>query len=204
MALDWYEAYVDENGEIDEDRSRAWMQEATELFLASPEAAELSEGQREILWLDLLQDYAYAYRGIPLARLGPDDLDELLLYVVPRKVSTEPDQGPVMVAQLRAFFSFGARQFGAREALALLPALGSELAAEVQRRLGDPKLFGVAKSFVMRGREHGFDMRSPEGTDAWILASSLAMAGESLEPAPPARNRKERREAAKSRKKLRR
>lgn len=208
VPFDWNEDYVDDDGEIDEERARAWLDEALQLFDASPEAAALTDAQCEIPWLDTVQDYAINYCGVPLARMGPDDLDEILLDVFPRKVSTEPDQAGPIVAQLRAFFAFGKRQFGARGTDALLAALTPELAAEMQRQMADPSNFGMAKSMVMGAQAAGFDTSTEEGMREAMMAYNRSLAAERAGalPAPDApapRNRQERREAARRARKAR-
>ena len=53
----------------------------------------------------------------------------------------------------------------------------------------EPTNFGMAKSFVLMGKEAGFDMESPEGMQAWVAAynATLAptMAAASRRPGPP-------------------
>ena len=43
-------------------------------------------------------------------------------------------------------------------------------------RLQEPANFGMAKSFVLMGKEAGFDMESPEGMQAWVKAYNATVA----------------------------
>ena len=51
----------------------------------------------------------------------------------------------------------------------------------------EPANFGMAKSFVLMGKQAGFDMESPEGMQAWVKAYNATVA-----PADPASKKKSR------------
>jgi hypothetical protein len=93
-------------------------------------------------------------------------LEELLLDIIPRKVVAEPRDALAMVTQLNAFYRFAARAFEASNAAPLLAMPTPELADEMQRRMADPRNFGIAKSLLARGAEAGFDMGTEEGIAA--------------------------------------
>ena len=47
----------------------------------------------------------------------------------------------------------------------------AQAARRLERELQKPADFGMAKSFVLMGKEAGFDMEAPEGMQAWVQAS---------------------------------
>lgn len=199
-SFDWYDPYVDEDGEIDDDRARAWIDAAMERLLAAPEGQALGLTDEDHVWIGMIQQYAHLYLGSTLSRLTVEGLEELLLDVVPRKVVMEPAEAPALVAQLRALYAFARRAFDATEAEDLLEVLTVQTTAEVARRLGDPSYFGMAKSFVTSGQRAGFDMTSEEGMAQWALLQNLSAL---LESEKPHRSPKDRAKA-KARRKMQR
>lgn len=170
-AFDWYEDHVGEDGP-DHERAEAWLDRALELFEHAPEARELAADQAT--WLDVVQSLGLNYLGVSLGRMEVADLDELLFIWVPRKVSMHPAEGRDLLAELRAFYSWAARELGVPEAAECAEWLSPEVERELERRLGDPSLFGMAKSFIMGGERAGLDMSTEEGVQAWAMAQNLA------------------------------
>ena len=203
-SFDWYDPYIDEDGEIDHDRAQAWMDAAMKRLLSAPEGQALGLTDEDPVWIGMIQMYAHLYRRRTLARLSVEDLEELLLDVVPRKVVMEPAEAPALVAQLRALYTFARRAFEATEAEDLLEVLTDQTTAEVARRLGDPSYFGMAKSFVTSGQRAGFDMTSEEEMAKWAFLQNLSALIESEAARErPYRSSKERAKA-KARRKMQR
>ena len=57
----------------------------------------------------------------------------------------------------------------------------------------EPANFGMAKSFVLMGKEAGFDREAPEGMQAWVEAYNATvaptMAAASGRPGPPTKQK---------------
>jgi hypothetical protein len=58
----------------------------------------------------------------------------------------------------------------------MLASLTPQAARRLERALQDTANFGMAKSFVLMGKEAGFDMESPEGMQAWVQAYNATVA----------------------------
>jgi hypothetical protein len=58
----------------------------------------------------------------------------------------------------------------------MLARLTPQAARRLERELQEPSNFGMAKSFVLMGKEAGFDMESPEGMQAWVEAYNATVA----------------------------
>ena len=74
------------------------------------------------------------------------------------------------------------------EETATSPFFRFQLRAQ-SKNLQEPANFGMAKSFVLMGKQAGFDMESPEGMRAWVHAYNATvaprMAAASEHPEPP-------------------
>jgi hypothetical protein len=46
----------------------------------------------------------------------------------------------------------------------------------LERKLQDPRKFGVGKVFVLLGQEAGFDLESPEDMQAWVEVYNATVA----------------------------
>ncbi len=77
----------------------------------------------------------------------------------------------------------------------MLRVLDDKAAPRLQKELGDPANFGIAKSMVMMGLERGFDMTSQEGMEAWMKTynAELAAGTEPRIPFPGEQNANARR-----------
>jgi len=154
----------EDGDEIDPDAREELEDELFRRFSESPEAEAIAD----ISICPILLDYAASYFGVTIATLGPRDLRELLFELFPRKVSVEADEARAMIDEIRAFFAFLKRTSALPTAEACLEVLGGDAAAKLEAALSDPSKFGMAKSFVMAGREAGFDTTTTAGIQAWM------------------------------------
>src|SRR5438067_1727373 len=100
------------SGELDEDKAQKYTQHLIEEFAESPEAQPLIERSGGVGgWVDMMFHYYFHYVGGPLERMTIRDLQEVLFELFPRKVSTEPDSAPEIIAEVRAFWQFLQRQY---------------------------------------------------------------------------------------------
>ena len=58
----------------------------------------------------------------------------------------------------------------------MLVRLTLQATRHLEWELQKPTNFGMAKSFVLMGKEAGFDMESPEGMHAWVEAYNATVA----------------------------
>jgi hypothetical protein len=112
--------------------------------------------------------YGITYLGVGVAEMTPAVFDEIVFDLFPRKVSCEPKMASEIVRELDAFWRFAKRELGARGADGCLDLLGRPTtASDVERALGDPGNWGMAKSFLMAGRAAGYDMTTEKGMREW-------------------------------------
>ena len=196
--------------EIDFERRRPLEEDLSRLFAASPEGQTISG----VRYSPLVMDLAANHLGATIATLGPADLDEILFEIIPRKVSIGASAAGSIIEELRAFYAFLGRDLGLEQAEACLGVLDEHAAARLDAALSDRRNFGMAKSFVMAGRDAGFDMQSQDGIEAWMrIVQSQSLLGSPGLPslggpphgAPPAKKRpkKRSRKAHRPRKKKR-
>ena len=113
------------------------------------------------------------------------DLEEVLYDLFPRKVITERGNGVEIIGELRAFWRFLQRVYQLPHARQMLARLTPQAARRLERELQEPTNFGMAKSFVLLGKEVGFDMESPEGMRAWVEAYNATVAPRMAAAEPP-------------------
>jgi hypothetical protein len=120
--------------------------------------------------------YAIAYPGVTPPTMTSNDLEEVVFSLFPRKVITETGDAAEIIQELRAFWQFLQRVYQLPQARLMLERLTPQAARGLERELQDPANFGMAKSFVLMGKEAGFDMESPEGMRAWVEAYNATVA----------------------------
>jgi hypothetical protein len=138
------------------------------LFNASPEAKILEDEGIAANWTSMLLEYELSYLTITPPQMTERFLQELLLEIVPRKISTPPENAPEIIREMQLFWTFLGREFHLKNAADCLKVLNEKMALEMQREMSNPANFGMAKSFVMAGMERGIDMTNKEEVDQWM------------------------------------
>ncbi|MDT8318910.1 MAG: hypothetical protein RQ826_00145 [Xanthomonadales bacterium] len=170
-----------EGGEINPYARVPLEDELLRRFAAAPEA----QGLEDIFAFRFVMNLAADYFSATIATLDPNELDELLFELVPRKVSIDASEAQLIVEECRALYAFLKRECGLKQADACLRVLGGNAADALEAALADRSKFGMAKSLFMTGREAGFDIDSPEGIEEW-LQFDQDMPLPSYENLPPA------------------
>jgi hypothetical protein len=176
MSFDINEAVFDEQGTYLEEPALHYEQALMDQFAASPEGQAIKERGTELGWAGAMIHYAISYLGVTPATMTPSDLDEVAYSLFPRKVITERGDGAEIIQELRAFWHFLQRVYQLPQAKPMLARLTPQAARRLERELQEPTNFGMAKSFVLMGKEAGFDMESPEGMQAWVAAYNATVA----------------------------
>ncbi len=145
-------------------------------FAASPEGQAIKERGTELGWAGAMIHYAISYLGVTPATMTPSDLETVVYDLFPRKVITERGDGTEIIQELGAFWHFVERVYQLPQARLMLARLTPQAARRLERELQEPTNFGMAKSFVLMGKEAGFDMESPEGMRAWVEAYNATVA----------------------------
>ena len=101
---------------------------------------------------------------------------EILFDLIPLKVSASADEAPEIICALQAFWTFLQREFHLENAAACLKVLDDKAAEKLEKEMGNPAHFGIAKSMVMMGMARGFDMQSQEGIEEWMATYNAEIA----------------------------
>jgi hypothetical protein len=176
MSFDLTEAVFDEQGTYLEEKAVRYEEALMDQFAASPEGQAIKERGTELGWARAMIHYAIAYPGVTPPTMTPGDLEEVIYDLFPRKVITERGDGAEIIQELRAFWRFLQRVYQLPQARQMLARLTPQATRRLERELQEPANFGMAKSFVLMGKEAGFDMESPEGMRAWVQAYNATVA----------------------------
>jgi hypothetical protein len=176
MSFNINEAVFDSKGTYLEEKAVRYEEALMDQFAASPEGQAIKERGTELGWAGTMIHYAITYPGVTPPTMTTGDLEEVIYDLFPRKVITERGDGAEIIQELRAFWQFLQRVYQLPQASQILARLTPQAARRLERELQEPANFGMAKSFVLMGKEAGFDMESPEGMQAWIQAYNATVA----------------------------
>ena len=168
MTFNINQSVFDRDGMPREKVAEQYKEQLSKLFIESPEGQALLDEGIEPGWSDMVIDFGMDYLGVTPAKMSPDNLREILFDLVPRKVSAEADDAPEVIRELQYFWKFMEREFHLKNAAACLKFLNDETANRLKEAMSNPANFGMAKSFVMMGRDKGFDMSTEEGVQSWM------------------------------------
>ncbi len=137
------------------------------LFAASPEGQGLLNEGHDLGWASMMLEFGISYIGVTPPQMSPTNLEEIVFEIFPRKVSAPPEEAGEAILQLQAFWRFLQSKFGLKNAEACLKVVADKAIPRLEKEMGDPANFGIAKSMVMMGLERGFDISTLEGMQAW-------------------------------------
>jgi len=166
-----------EDGEWSDELAANYRRGLFEAFEKSPEGTACQEHLGELGWTYTFLDLALNYVGTTPPGMSLADLNEVLLEIFPRKVSTEPESAEAIVCELRAFWEFLGRQYQLPNAPKFVAALDARLQSRLERELANPQNFGMAKSLFMMGDEMGFDMTTQEGLNEFMIFYNSSLVG---------------------------
>ena len=189
MSFDINEAVFDEQGTYLEEQAVRYEEALMDQFAASPEGQAIKERGTELGWARAMIHYAITYPGVTPPTMTTGDLEEVIYDLFPRKVITERGDGAEIIQELRAFWRFLQRVYQLPQARQMLARLTPQAARRLERELQEPANFGMAKSFVLMGKEAGFDMESPEGMHAWVEAYNATVAPRMAAAEPPTKKK---------------
>ncbi len=176
VSFDLNEAVFDEQGPYLEEKAVRYDHALMDQFAASPEGQAIKERGTELGWAGAMIHYAIAYPGVTPPTMTDSDLEEVVFGLFPRKVITEKGDAAEIIQELRAFWHFLERVYQLPQAKQMLAYLTPQATRRLERELQEPANFGMAKSFVLMGKQAGFDMESPEGMQAWVKAYNATVA----------------------------
>ena len=185
MSFDINEPVFDEQGTYLEEPALRYEHALMEQFAASPEGQAITQTGTELGWAQAMIHYAINYPGVSPPAMTTGDLEEVIYDLFPRKVITERGDGAEIIQELRAFWHFLQRVYQLPQARQMLARLTPQAARLLERALQEPANFGMAKSFIMMGKQAGFEMESPEGMQAWVQAYNATVAPTMAAAEPP-------------------
>ena len=189
MSFDINEPVFDEQGTYLEEPALRYEHALMEQFAASPEGQAISQKGTELGWDRALIHYAINCPGVTPPTMTTGDLEEVIYDLFPRKVITERGDGAEIIQELRAFWHFLQRVYQLPQARQMLARLTPQAARRLERALQEPANFGMAKSFIMMGKQAGFEMESPEGMQAWVQAYNATVAPTMAAAEPPSKKK---------------
>ncbi|MCA9084314.1 MAG: SEC-C domain-containing protein [Planctomycetaceae bacterium] len=164
--FDIHAELFDEHNELNVEFFEWWRDQLSEKFETSPEFDQLPDGEYGIV--HIFTDLCVSYLGESPVQLSKAELEQVLFELVPRKVMLAPADSGRTISELKAFFCFLHREFDLKDAGRLAECLDQAAERRFAKELGNSSNFGMGKSFLMAGRDAGFDMTSKSGIDAFV------------------------------------
>ncbi|WP_035984237.1 IS1096 element passenger TnpR family protein [Leptolyngbya sp. KIOST-1] len=118
-------------------------------------------------WIGTFIEFAYLYGGYTLPKMTKGNVQEVMEYTLPRKLTLlDPSDTDGAIDELVAFWTFLHDKYRLRSAKAIAKYLQS-IETKFPQWMFDPQRGGIAKSFVTQGMAAGFDMTTQEGVTAF-------------------------------------
>ncbi len=118
-------------------------------------------------WIGNFIEMAYLYGGYTLPKMTKGNVQEVMEYTLPRKLTLlNPSDTDGAIDELVAFWTFLDGKYRLRSAKAIAKYLQS-IETKFPQWMFDPQRGGMAKSFLTQGMAAGFDMTTQAGVDAF-------------------------------------
>src|SRR6266568_3668035 len=129
MSFNIHQKITDADGFPIEKVARKYQEQLIDLFVQSPEAQAVpDEGYELGGWANIFMDFGMDYLGTTPAKMSPREVQEILFDLFPRKLSSDPENAPGIIRELRAFWEFLQREFRLANAAACLKVLDDNAA----------------------------------------------------------------------------
>ena len=113
-------------------------------------------------WIENFIYFAYVYEGFTLPKMTKKDVELVMEYILPRKLTIfDASEAEDAIPELTEFWRYLKSQYKFPHASKIIKYLGS-LKHKFPRFMMDPNRGGFAKSFMLMGAQEGFDMTNPE------------------------------------------
>jgi len=170
---------IDHFSERAEQQIEKYQEDLIDIFFKSPEGNErLKVDPRMGFWAAQLIYYGYTYVGVTIPNMTVSDVQETVEEVFPRKISpSSPEDADDTIPELIAFWKFLQREFKLSAAGLILNYLKT-MERGYRKIMNDSSKFGMAKSFVMMGREAGFDMTDQKDLNRFMQIYNANLAAQ--------------------------
>ncbi|EIJ34166.1 hypothetical protein [Thiothrix nivea] len=182
MAFDIYA--LDEQEEFNDDVFATYQDGLLQLFAESTQGKQFQAdtGEEPGNWAGHLLYYGYAYLGTSPPRMTPGEISEIVNDLFPRKITLfSEDDARYAMAELKAFWLFLEEMFQLGGNKAIIQVL-EKAEPTFGQCMMDPANAGMAKSFVMLGKQAGFDTTTQAGLHEAMLAYNMGQLGSKLSP----------------------
>lgn len=170
-------------GELLEKVAEDYQERLLELFHKSPEWQAWVEERDEVNdWTGMLLELGINYLGVTPAQMAPAQFRELLLEIVPRKITVQPEEASNIVRELRTFWQYLEREFELPNAAGCLRLLSDYTTELLEEELDDESNYGPAKAMLMQAVSNGLDLSSEESLEAWVNQMNSQAFGSSQLP----------------------
>jgi hypothetical protein len=133
-------------------------------------------------WIGTFIEFAYLYGGYTLPKMTKANVQEVMEYTLPRKLTLlDPSDTDGAIDELVVFWTFLDEVHRLRSAKAIAKYLRS-IETKFPQWMFDPNRGGMAKSFLTQGMAAGFDMTTQAGVDAFREEYNRNLA---VPPQPP-------------------
>lgn len=135
MTFDFFEPLFDDEGRRIDARVPVYEAALMEAFVASPEGREIAASGAALVWTELLVHCALDNLEMTPAEMDAADFYHVVFALFPVRVCCSADDAPEIVRELRAFWRFVERAFGADDAASCLSVLDDAAPVELARAL---------------------------------------------------------------------
>ena len=156
--------FVDED--YDDDRAQDisfWFEDVSEEYVKSSYFDELSDQEKDdcFFLLNILFDYAYSYCLVGPGKLNAEVLSEVMLDVMPRKISAEKETFESFANVFNNFMLWCEEKNHIRNTSAIRKFV-TENTPKMVKASQTPSKWGFAKSFMMGGGMKDVEMLPPD------------------------------------------
>lgn len=129
-----------------------WVRTTGEEFETSEHFAKLNstEQKSHSFLLDIFFEYSYSYCLVGPGKINNDVIDEMMLDVMPRKISTNIETFEAFAPIMEQFLSWCEEKNYMRKTQSIRDHI-NKTAPEMVARAQDPSYWGMAKSMMMGG-----------------------------------------------------
>ena len=182
MTFDIHQKIFDADGQPLKGVAQEYQDELLDLFRQSPERQTLWDEGINGGWPRIMLDLAQTYLSATPPKMSAKDMREILFDLIPLKITALAEQAPEVIRELQGFWQFLQREFDLPNAAACLDVFDDEATQRLKVEMSNSDNFGMAKAFAMAGIERGFDMRTQEGADAWMMTYNAELAAGKAPP----------------------
>ena len=157
------------HGDFDEEAADFFIDRIGPAFHASSQGLEVIERCEEFGFYSVFLDFAIHYRGESIEEMSPATMDDILLDVVPRKVSIGADRADALLFELVKFWEYLGSIHKLANAQAIIDYLNRpQVLKEFKECLSDSSNFGMAKSMFVAAAEAGIDVSTEDGMQEFV------------------------------------